>query len=55
MSPEKRETLRRAWYLRVADLKGAAGDDAALLLGPGCSVAVGGAGVAEELGVWAAG
>lgn len=39
----------------MADLKSAAGDDAALLLGPGCSVAVGGTGITEELGIWAAG
>lgn len=36
-------------------LEGGTGDDAALFLGPGGSVAVGGAGVADELRVGAAG
>lgn len=42
-------------YLGMTALEGGAGYDAALFLGPGGPVTVGGTGVTDELGVRAAG
>lgn len=42
-------------YLQVTSLEGGTRDDAALFHGPGRPVAVGGTGVGDQFGIWAAG
>jgi len=39
----------------MAALEDDTDDDAALFLGPGCSIAVRGTGISEEFGIWAVG